>query len=395
MNNIQLCYFTSTASFNIEVAQMTVAMTELQIEKQHHDLKNQCQVRERSTSPLIKIEGLAYMVLFRPDIEKAAKFFVDYGLLLDKREEETIYLRGLTTEHHLIIIRKGPQEVATIGLKASETHVETLAQEYGQPIKTHPEPMGGKYVTLIDPNGLTVEVNCNLTPLIDVKKEDIGAQWNNAGEKLRVNEPMRNPISPLTVQKLGHSLYSVANFKKTVHWYQDTFGMIVSDFQMLPGDDMPIVAFMRCDKGDVPSDHHTLGFAVAPELGHSHSAFEMDTFEEVAIAKEWMSHRDSDLKYKHGWGIGRHVLGSQVFDYWRDPFGDMFEHYADSDLFSDTKQAGYHLFSGTAQHQWGPEMTNEFKGLNRRWETVKNVFKRLPTKDDLTLSKLLKMMKAI
>jgi len=40
-------------------------------------------------------------------------------------------------------------------------------------------------------------------------------------------------------------------------------------------------------------------------------------------------------------------------------------------------------------------MTAEFKGLNRRWETVKSVVKRLPTKDDLSFSRLLKMVKAI
>ena len=25
--------------------------------------------------------------------------------------------------------------------------------------------------------------------------------------------------------------------------------------------------------------------------------------------------------YPHAWGVGRHILGSQIFDYWRDPFG--------------------------------------------------------------------------
>lgn len=364
-------------------------------DKQVQAYKDRCPVKERCADPLIKIEGIAYLVLMRPDIEKAAKFFVDYGLLLDKREEETIYLRGRTTEHHIIVIKKGPQEVAKLGLKASSKSVERLAKEYAQPIQKHPEPMGSSYVTLTDPNGLTVEVNCDFTPLISLEKIRLEGEWNNAETKSRFNEPVRNVIAPLTVHKLGHSLYSVANFKKTVHWYQDTFGLIVSDFQFLPGEDTPIVAFMRCDRGDTPSDHHTLGFAVAPELGHSHSAFEMDTYEEIAVAKEWMSHRDKTMNYKHGWGIGRHILGSQVFDYWRDPYGDMFEHYADGDLFSDKKTAGYHSFSGDAQHQWGPKMTAEFKGLNRRWETVKSVVKRLPTKDDLSFSRLLKMVKAI
>ena len=31
------------------------------------------------------------------------------------------------------------------------------------------------------------------------------------------------------------------------------------------------------------------------------------------------------------WGLGRHVLGSQVYDYWSDPWGRVHEHWADSD----------------------------------------------------------------
>ena len=31
------------------------------------------------------------------------------------------------------------------------------------------------------------------------------------------------------------------------------------------------------------------------------------------------------------WGIGRHLLGSQVYDYWADPWGRVHEHWADTD----------------------------------------------------------------
>ena len=36
-------------------------------------------------------------------------------------------------------------------------------------------------------------------------------------------------------------------------------------------------------------------------------------------------------KYDHMWGIGRHLLGSQVYDYWADPWGRMHERWADTD----------------------------------------------------------------
>ncbi len=38
--------------------------------------------------------------------------------------------------------------------------------------------------------------------------------------------------------------------------------------------------------------------------------------------------------YEHFWGIGRHSLGSQVFDYWGDPWGRVHEHWADTDVLN-------------------------------------------------------------
>jgi len=36
--------------------------------------------------------------------------------------------------------------------------------------------------------------------------------------------------------------------------------------------------------------------------------------------------------YRNCWGVGRHVLGSQIFDYWFDESGLVLEHYSDGDM---------------------------------------------------------------
>lgn len=359
-------------------------------EQQLKKLKEICVVNERSSDPLIKIEGLAYLVVQRPDVDKAAKFFEDYGLLVDRRVGETIYFRGTSQKSHLIVLEKGEEKVARVGFTASAKDVEKLAQAYNKPINTHPDPMGGRFVSLQDPDGLGIEVNCDLTPLdkVDIEKAQ-ATIWNHAEHKERINEGVRHDIKPVVVGKLGHTLWLAASIRKTVHWYQDVLGMIVSDFQFLKDDPIPVVAFLRCDRGDEPTDHHTLGIGSALELGHDHSAFEMDSYEEIAIANQWMRKK----KYLHGWGIGRHILGSQVFDYWRDPSLDMFEHYADGDLFDNSISPGYHFFNAHAQHQWGPDMPDEFKGVTRPWRIIKSILKRLPTDDDLTLKRIGKMIK--
>jgi hypothetical protein len=57
---------------------------------------------------------------------------------------------------------------------------------------------------------------------------------------------------------------------------------------------------------------------------------------------------------RHEWGVGRHILGSMIFDYWRDPWGHMVEHWTDGDLLD----AGWGSRTATFQDligvQWGP-----------------------------------------
>ena len=57
-------------------------------------------------------------------------------------------------------------------------------------------------------------------------------------------------------------------------WYKDRFGFITSDeIQLAP--DFSLGAFMRCDRGEEPTDHHTLFLMQSPKgPGFNHAAFE-------------------------------------------------------------------------------------------------------------------------
>ena len=68
--------------------------------------------------------------------------------------------------------------------------------------------------------------------------------------------------------------------------------------------------------------------------------------------------------YRHAWGLGRHIQGSQIFDYWRDPDRAMFEHYTDGDVFDNTIAPGWAPLSASGLSQWGPKATAEFTGTN-------------------------------
>ena len=159
---------------------------------------------------------------------------------------------------------------------------------------------------------------------------------------------------------------------------------------MMQNDPVPVVAFLRCDHGSTPTDHHSIAIGSAVEIGHLHSAFELTDMDAVVAAGEVLRRQH----YHHTWGVGRHILGSQIFDYWRDPAGDMFEHYADGDLFDAEFPTGYHAFGSQTLHQWGPALNADMAGKTPSLHLAQTVISRLRSKDDLSLRRLFNLVKA-
>jgi catechol 2,3-dioxygenase-like lactoylglutathione lyase family enzyme len=156
------------------------------------------------------------------------------------------------------------------------------------------------------------------------------------------------------IHKLGHYGFVVARWDEEVKWYTDTFNFVPSDVQWLPGnEDLDVITFMHLDLGDKYSDHHTLFLARArPDERDRmhHTSYEVEDFDTQLLGHQWLAKKG----HKSVWGVGRHILGSQIFDYWRDPSGFTIEHYADGDLVN--------IKTGTKRSEagplavWGPEM---------------------------------------
>ena len=119
-----------------------------------------------------------------------------------------------------------------------------------------------------------------------------------------------------------------------------------------------IAAFMRCGLGDQWTDHHTLALVTAQDGRNrfDHSSFEVVDFDDLVQGGEWLKSRG----HLHSWGVGRHIQGSQLFDYWRDPFDNKVEIYTDGDLVNDSTPVGNAPFSLEELRQWAPPLTPEF-----------------------------------
>ena len=150
----------------------------------------------------------------------------------------------------------------------------------------------------------------------------------------------------------------------------DTFGFIPSDVMCL-ADGTPVGSFTRLDRGNEPTDHHTIFVAMGMESNVDHVAFEVVDLDAVEMGQQVLMAK----RYRHAWGVGRHLLGSQIFDYWRDPWGQKHEHYADGDLFDAAQPAGYHLMDRNGLYQWGPDLPDDFIDARmtpgRLWRVLK------------------------
>jgi len=184
-------------------------------------------------------------------------------------------------------------------------------------------------------------------------------------------------------------------YVETLNWYLDNFGMIVSDFLYFPGqrDRGPTMSFIRCDRGATPADHHTLAIALGPRNRYVHSAYQVCDLDALAAGGEYLRERG----YQRSWGIGRHIQGSQIFDYWRDPDGFLVEHFTDGDMFDNTLEPGWAAFTATGLTQWGPPVTKDFLGIRPGRESIEELRSMLTAvRDDdneFTLSRLRGLLK--
>jgi catechol 2,3-dioxygenase-like lactoylglutathione lyase family enzyme len=206
---------------------------------------------------------------------------------------------------------------------------------------------------------------------------------NVGGARARVDATQRPPVAAPEVLRLGHVVLEVANFQETCGWYTRTFGFLPSDVQVLP-DGSPAVVFLRLNLGATPADHHTLALAQGVRPTFSHAAFEVVDLDAIGMGQRVLRERG----WRHAWGLGRHILGSQLFDYWHDAVGDKHEHYCDGDLFREEVPMGVHAVSREAMSQWGPIMPASFTKPALSASALVAIAHHVRRSPDLSLRKL-------
>ena len=160
------------------------------------------------------------------------------------------------------------------------------------------------------------------------------------------------------MKRLAHVVLGSPIVEDTTKWFHDVLGMISSDEVVAGPDKKHIGSFIRLDNEDEYVDHHAIFIIISPHAGLQHVSFEVPDVDAVLADHH---HLKSLGRYEHMWGVGRHLLGSQVFDYWADPFGYSHEHWADSDRLNATTPTNVSDARESMITQWGEEPPERFK----------------------------------
>ena len=348
----------------------------------------------RARNPVIKVADIAWLEFEKPDLDRAEAFARAFGFITVLRTPDELQLRGTDAGGPCVLLRRGERSrfIGTAFRAVDEVDVLRLSEATGASTKPLPESLGGLSVNLVDPSGLPVRVIAGLHELTELTAQQ--PHVFNFGHTLdRTNATQRPPRQPAGVQRLGHVVLQTTKYSEALDFYLDNLGMIVSDFLFYPDQRAlgPVMSFIRCDRGSVPTDHHTLALALGPSSRYVHSAYQVCDLDALAAGGEYLREQG----YFRSWGIGRHIQGSQLFDYWRDPDGFMVEHFADGDMFDNSLEPGWAPFTATGLAQWGPPVTKDFLGINPSAlpHEALSVVNALRTNNEFTLTRLRGLLK--
>ena len=282
-----------------------------------------------------------------PDLKQAAEFYNAFGL--DVREEgDALGLYTFGHPHRWGRFVEGPaKRLRFVSFGAFEDDMPRFRRrlaERGVVLRDPPPGFASNGLWFADPEGLLVEIAVKEKSSPDEKSRFAlaTAPPGVQGSFSRSKAPRVRP------RRLAHVLMFTADVPRAVAFYRDVLGLRLSDRS---GD---LVAFMHGIHG---SDHHMIAFVKSDGPGLHHLSWDVGSINDIGLGAMHMA----DQGFSAGWGLGRHVLGSNYFHYVRDPWGSWCEYSADIDYIP----AGHDWADGDhapedAFYVWGPVPPADF-----------------------------------
>lgn len=291
--------------------------------------------------------SLNHFVMSVPSLDDAERFYRAFGLDV-RRNADRLEIRTFDHPHQWGSIVQGPRKkLEYLSFGIFEDDAEALRKRVagsGSACEPHPAS-DGSGVWLRDPDGLPVQIRVAPNVCPTCKPEPTPASTITPGTAAA---PARSKVAPVKPRRMSHVLRFTPDVMRMVEFYRDLLGLKLSDHS---GE---IIAFMHAPHG---SDHHILAFAKSDRPGLHHTSWDVGSLEEVGLGSEQMRAKG----YDEGWGVGRHVLGSNYFYYVRDPWKGWCEYSFDIDYIpSDIDWRAADHPAEDSIYVWGPPMHPEF-----------------------------------
>jgi hypothetical protein len=298
----------------------------------------------------IAIHSLARFVTTVPDLDAAEAFHRDFGLDV-RRTGSRLDLHtygGPPTPWATIHHAAGRKTLQYLSFACFEDDLDSIASRAASlgvaRIAPHPlgEP-GGLWFASPDGWPVQVVVGEKTTPDHPSIPPAMPAPLRDAGRS-----PLRSMVKVVRPRRLSHVLLFSPDPPRLWGFLQSVLGLRMSDHS---GGG---IAFLHGAHG---GDHHLVAVVMSEGPGLHHCSWDVASVDEVGLGMEQM------LKAGHteGWGVGRHVLGSNYFYYARDPFGGYNEYSFDIDhIAADVDwPAGDHAPEDSF-YVWGPQVPPYF-----------------------------------
>lgn len=301
-----------------------------------------------AATALLAVHSVDEFVFSVPDLEAARQFYASFGL--DVRDEDgglALYAFGHPQRWGRIWQAAGRKRLLWLSLGIHEGDAPRFAERLDQQgIARITAPAGADDggIWIAGPDGLPLQLRAapKSSPSAPAPQTPPQPCANAGRAPARSRAPRVQPLY------LSHILLFSADVARATRFYVDVLGLRVSDTS---GD---VIAFLHSPHG---SDHHLIALAKSGGLGLHHTSWCVASLDDVGLGMEQMS----AAGHGEGWGVGRHVLGSNYFRYVRDPWGSYAEYSYDIDFVAPGAPwpATDHP-PEDALYVWGPALPPDF-----------------------------------
>ncbi len=297
---------------------------------------------------MLGVHSLDHFSFAVPDLAKAQDFYDGFGLNTKAdRAHLDIYTFGST--HRWGHLTEGDsKKLSYLSFGVFEGDLERFRKNLhllGIAELDPPTGMANHSIWIRDNNGILLELKVAEKSSPNAKSEFGSAASAAPGVR---GAGFRGRAAPVRPRRLAHILVFVRDIQASIKFYTDVLGLRLSD-EAGGG-----VAFMHGVHG---SDHHMVAFAKSEAPGFHHCSWDVGSVDDIGAGAMQMA----DKGYSRGWGMGRHVLGSNYFHYVRDPWGSYCEYSADIDYIPATMDwQGESHAPENSFYLWGPEPPTDF-----------------------------------